>query len=180
MLKFNATKLAAVAVAQSTEETRYYLCGVYFTENKAVATDGHVLTVATNDPENNTDDSGIFPVSKKAITAMKNKKADHVVFDGDTLKVFEKINPTPFYMEPCAEIDAKYPDYTRIIPEPESDHSNAGFSCTILARLADTGKILSNGSATAISMRGDDKSAPHIVTYHCNPDVFSVAMPMRT
>ena len=30
MITFNAQKLAAVAIAQGIEETRYYLCGVYF------------------------------------------------------------------------------------------------------------------------------------------------------
>ena len=65
MIKFDATKLAAVAIAQSNEETRYYLKGVYFEGDIAVATDGNILT-ASQDTESINDAPGIYPISKKA------------------------------------------------------------------------------------------------------------------
>ena len=48
-IKYNASTLAAVALAISTEETRYYLNGVMLNGITAVATDGHLMTVAVDD-----------------------------------------------------------------------------------------------------------------------------------
>ena len=44
MLNVNAKLFAAVGIARSYEETRYYLNGVFVTKNYMVATDGHILT----------------------------------------------------------------------------------------------------------------------------------------
>jgi hypothetical protein len=184
MIIFNATKLAAVAQAQSKEETRYYLRGVYFDGNIAVATDGNIATIAIDEDSTN-DANGIYPVSKKAITAMKSKRANHVTFDNGILTVFaHSLNsdntPDPLYLESSVKIDGTFPNWRNIVPQDRGSNTDAGFSPVIQRKLCDTAKII---GASAYRMFGDDTKdsaiRAHVVAYNDNNDVFSVVMPMR-
>jgi DNA polymerase III sliding clamp (beta) subunit (PCNA family) len=177
-IQFNAKLLAAVALAQSDEKSRYYLCGVCFHDNTAVATNGHLLTKATSADTDNGEEQHIMPVSKKAITAMKNKKAENVIFENDVLSVMD-IHEQVLFMEPCKEIDGTFPDYTKVIPTDTGDVCNAAFAAHYLGIIAETGGILDK-SNVPVSFKGSDKSSPHIVTYHGYPGLMSVVMPLRT
>lgn len=73
----DATTVLAVAPCISTEETRYYLCGVYVEPNPlhgggaiAVATDGHTLA-ARRCAEGRADRSAILSLSKATMKALK-------------------------------------------------------------------------------------------------------------
>ena len=176
MIKFNARKLAAVAIAQDINSgSRPYLAGVYFSGDKAVATDGKLMTVATDDSFN--DGHHIMPVSKKAITALKNKKADLVIFANDTLSV-RSDQDEMLYLEPCKEIDGTFPEWKNVVPDDTGVVSHGTFAWSLLERIVQTAKILSNG-LPGISFKGKGNMEPHIVTYHANADVFSVVMPFR-
>ena len=176
MIKFNARKLAAVAIAQESGG-RPYLAGVYLSGDKAVATDGHLMTVATDDSFDN-DGHHIMPVSKKAITALKNKKADLVIFDNDTLSV-RSDQDEMLYLEPCKEIDGTFPEWKRVVPDDTGVVSHGTFAWSLLERIVQTAKILSNG-LPGVSFKGKGNMEPHIVTYHADADVFSVVMTFRT
>mgnify|MGYP004450760269 CR=1 FL=1 len=175
MIQFNAQKLAAVAVAKSCDETRYYLNGVFISGDTAVATDGHMLTKANDSEAVNPEGDHIFPVSKKAITAMKSNKAVKVKFENDTLSVLNKIGEV-LYMEQSKELDATFPDYKRVIPELDFDSCKGSFAPDLLARLAATAKIL---ITAPITLSGEDSKSPHKVQYNGQDEVFSVVMPMR-
>lgn len=176
MIKFNAQKLAAVAMCQSTEQTRYYLCGVYFEGNKAVATDGHMLTVAIDhNSEAPNGDGAIMPVSKKAITAMKAQKADYVVFNNDQLTVINADGKT-FYIEPSVPIDGTFPDWRRVLPSELGEVCAVGVLPWVLARIAATAKVLNNSAARITGVALED---PQAVLYSGDSEVFSVAMPCR-
>lgn len=177
MIRFNATKLAAVSVAQSAEQTRYYLCGVYLIGKTAVAADGHTMTVARDDDASN-DAPGIYPVSKKARAAMKRGKI--VMIDNGVLRVIDR-RDSILHMEPCAPIDGTFPDWTRFIPSGEMRPTSAAFGARVLAALAETATILDNCDC-AISINAPDGNPvrPHVIRYSDQPDVFSVAMPMRS
>ena len=182
-IKYNAKILAAVALAISTEKTRYYLNGVCIQGRQAVATDGHIMTVASDDSlpaEENDDTARIFPISKQAITAMKKKAVDHVLFENDTLAVVNDMQQTT-YLEPCEEVDGTFPDWKRVLPETDSEVAYGSFAPDLLIRIANSAKILANGSGKIpISLRGEDDTKPHLVTYHgIEQDLFSVLMPMR-
>jgi len=176
MIKYDAKLLAAVALARSFEETRYYLNGVLFHDSVAVATDGHILTKATNGNDNGPGQR-IMPVSKKAITAMKNRKADHVVFDNDTLTVFSEIEEV-MHIEPSKEIDGTFPDYMRVIPHDPGEVHTGAFSAIVLKTICETAAVL--GKDVPISMVGKTKGDPHNVTYHGYDGIMSTAMPIRT
>ena len=178
MIKFNARKLAAVAIAQDINSgTHLYLAGVYLSGDKAVATDGAMMTVATDDSFDN-DGHHIMPVSKKAITALKNKKADLVIFDNDTLTVYSDRSEV-LYLEPYKEIDGTFPEWKRVVPDDTGVVSHGTFSWSLLERIVQTAKILNNG-LPGISFKGKGNMEPHVVTYHADADVFSVVMPFRT
>ena len=174
MLKFNAKKLAAVAIAQeSSGGARYYLEGVYLSGDKAVAIDGHLMTVATDDSFDN-DGHHIMPVSKKAITALKNKKAGLVIFENGTLSV-RSDQDEALYLEPCKEIDGTFPEWKRVVPDDTGVVSHGTFTWILLERIVQTAKILS--PLSGVSFKGKGNMEPHIVTYHADADVFSVVMP---
>ncbi len=181
-IRFNAKLLAAVGVAISTDQTRYYLRGVYFHDTKAVATDGHLMTVAT-DPDAETDGAGhIMPVSDKAITAMKKKGANQVAFANNMLSVIDD-NGEIIHIEPCKEIDATFPDYAQIIPNNPGEFATGAFSDKLLSRITTTAKNLGiqDRSGLPISLKGETGTSPHVVTYHQTTyELFSVVMPMRT
>ena len=182
MIKFDSNKLAAVAVAQSTEETRYYLRGVFFTGHIAVATNGHIMTVGRDarmiDGDFVKNDEGIFPISKKAQTTMKKAQAESVKIDDGVLTVVDSMESV-LHMEPCEPIDGTFPDWRRVIPNTETElTSNHGtFNHVYFAKIAETAKILSK-SETGVKILGEDPTKSHLVNY-INNEVFSVIMPMR-
>jgi len=174
MIKFNAKLLAATALAKSVEEKRYYLNGVYFDGTYAVATDGHMLTIS-HDPHSQVDKNGIYPISKKTITAMKKTQAEIVYIEDNILSVCDG-NGNVLHMEPCTEIDGTYPDYHRVIPEDRGGATLAAFRMTLMKLVCDTQTII---GGVGFRITGADDTAPHIVSYESCHDIFSVLMPYK-
>ena len=175
MITFNAEKLACVALHQSNEQTRYYLCGVYFEGNIAVATDGHILGAAT-DENSEVDAPGIYPVSKKAITAMKHRQAETVEIGGGMLSVRDEQGEAR-YIEPCQPIDGTFPDWRSVIPSEIGEGTTAGFSHITMRKVCEVRKTLNGMDSFCIT--GQDATAPHFVTYTGVKEVFTVIMPER-
>ncbi len=175
----NPSRLAAVAMAQATEQSRYYLLGVHFTAERMEATSGHIATFAELELDADRPDC-IMPVSKKAIAVLKGNKAETAVFDGDTLTVFNS-QGEPIHIETSKPIDGTFPDAARIIPSVAESKETplAAFSTNIMAILNDTAKAVAPGRVGCFAMFGDGASGPHGVRYSDVEDVFSVAMPMR-
>lgn len=111
----------------STEETRYYLNGIYFcrkpegTTLRSVATDGHrmaVIDCATPAPEG----LGVIvpTIAIRAMARLIDRRSNHLValmfhragrymrVVSDTLRI------------DCKLIDGAFPDYTRVIPKEET------------------------------------------------------------
>lgn len=178
-ITFNAKLLAAVSLAQSNEETRYYLCGVFFDGNTVVATDGHMMTYATDEDHTNPsgDDADIYPISKRTTIVLKGKRAHTVKIEGGILSVLSDTAEV-LHLEPCEIIEATYPDWKRVCPKEASNSCNAAFNHTILKRLCDTAAILDRQEC-ALTITGADGGAPHCVAYDGFPAIKSVIMPMR-
>jgi hypothetical protein len=178
MIKFNAKLLAAVAVAQSIEQTRYCICGVYFKGNLAIATNGTMVTVA-RDPDA-TNESGIYSITSKAITALKGVHASHVSIGGNQLSVMSKGGPVPLYTEPCTAIDGTFPDYRRVVPlnAKVSGKGIGSLGAWVLGKVVRTAEILESKTTPLTVMTPGLKSDPHIVRYSARFDIFSVAMPL--
>lgn len=177
MIQFDARLLAAVAVAQANDPTRPYLCGVYFQGHTAVATNGHIMTVAEGEHENS-EDGVIMPVSKRAITAMTRrigKKAEDVVFMDNKLSIYAA-HQLVLYEELSEAIDWPFPDYKKIIPNKKGDSCAASFGYPVFEKMARTRKIL--GGGIAIKITGDNPFTIHFVDYQVADAIFSVISPL--
>lgn len=118
--------LDTVAVAISTEETRYYLNGVFWEPGSFVATDGHRLVRHTY---KHTSEAG----EVKAIIPRKTVNVLRGLANGDVITKFYRKTPTnpaskeklpPYlilmfgnYRLTTKTIDGMYPDYKRVIPD---------------------------------------------------------------
>jgi len=113
------TMLAKTAFAVSTEETRYYLNGVFLhltpEESRIVATDGRRLALAKNAAvESLNEEIGVIvPVKavgeiRKAFTESENLKIalseNQIILSDDVSTLTSRL------------VDGEFPDYTRIIP----------------------------------------------------------------
>lgn len=118
--------LDTVAVAISTEETSYYLNGVFWEPGSFVATDGHRLVRHTY---KHTSEAG----NVKAIIPRKTVNVLRGLAKGDVITKFYRKPPTnpaskeelpPYlifmfgnYRLTTKTIDGMYPDYKRVIPD---------------------------------------------------------------
>ena len=175
MITVDANTLAAVAIAQSNEKTRYYLNGVCFEPGVMVATDGNMLTAAQCDYDNPA--RIILPISKKAQTAAKKRSARAVTWDGEerdgTLQVIGE-NGEILHVEPVRTIDGEFPDWRRVLPS-DYDSETPNISETIMRKLTDTCKVL---DARCLRHTNNSRS-PCVVRYGSDNTIFTVVMPMR-
>lgn len=182
MIQVNANLFARVAVAQSTEATRYYLHGVCIQPHPRgegvtlTATDGHCLLTA-HDPK-------ACPAALPAAGVIVNlgkdglkaaRKGQTVTIDPTT----SQARVDAAWISPATTIvDGNYPDWRRILPQGDQIATGAAFDVKILSRLGDA---LCNWrkSSHGLTMRGADDASPHIIACD-NPDaaIFAVCMPI--
>ena len=183
---FEANKVAAAAIASSNEATRYYLNGVFFQDGYAVGTDGHLLTVAKTNGELREDlveqvnvpvAGAIMPVSQKALSAMKKKNADYVIFENDMLTVKTRHDET-LHIEESKPIDGTFPDWQRVVPQNEYENAPGAFGRKLLDRIAKTSAALGD-IGEAVRITGENPMNAHRVNYGKQTDVYSVVLPMR-
>jgi len=103
--------------AMSTEETRYYLNGIYLHHaggvTKAVATDGHMLALASY--AGHTDEfQGVIIPSKTVMQLSKLIDISDVTVSISATKIKFDLGSTVIVSK---VIDGVFPDYTRIIPK---------------------------------------------------------------
>ncbi len=112
------------AWAQSTEEVRYYLNGIYLhsVDGKltAVATDGHKLARSYSDIE--TDLTGIIIPRKTVAEIAAHLDGDNCTIQANATKIRVVCGDTVIASK---VIDGTFPDYTRVIPQ-SSDLSVTG------------------------------------------------------
>lgn len=144
--------------AMSTEETRYYLNGIYLhhTEQdgvqvlRAVATDGHRLArFEMPVPEGATDMPGII-IPRKAIQELRklsDDAADKIQINLSESKIrfeFDHIVLT------SKLIDGKFPDYQRVIPE--GNDKIVEVDPTIFTSAIDRVSTISDGKSRAVKI----------------------------
>lgn len=129
--------LDTVALAISTEETRYYLNGVFWEPGEFVATDGHRLV---RHSYKHTSDAGNVKaiIPRKAVNVMRGLAKGDVItkfYYKPPVNPASKEEPPPPYLIfmfgnyrlTTKTIDGTYPDYKRVIP----DASRAGKVLTL-------------------------------------------------
>jgi hypothetical protein len=168
----NPALFLAAARFASTEETRYYLRGVYVQRAATTgllytATCGHRL-IHIHDADAEMDgDARIIGITKPKFPAAWFK-VSFLLWENGVLKSDDNT-----LMMPAAEVDGTFPDYTRIIPATTSGET-AHFNYAYLAEYEDASKKSGFGHIF-VHHNGDN---PALITFQEAPAI-AVLMPMR-
>ena len=188
MIQINTNLFARVAVAQSSEATRYYLKGVCIQPHPRgegvtlTATDGHCLLTA-HDPKA---DPATLPAAGIIVSLGKDglkaaRKGQTVTIDpvAGGAHIHHPQQGCIWRSAASTLVDGSYPDWRRILPQGDMVATGATFDAKILSRLGDAlcdWRKFSHG----LTMRGADDASPHIIACD-SPDaaIFAVCMPIR-
>lgn len=203
IVKIDAGLFRIVHTAVSTEETRYYLNGVYIEPHAdggalLVATDGHRL-LAAHDPLASCQESSIVQLPKEALALCKRPKTvdrrELVIDTQNAVATINNIKPADAgATEPVAEmiaafqanvIDGTFPDWRRVTPTELLDKNAAdspafnGLYLKAFGNLAmEIGKH-SGLQTVAMRMSISDGHSPVVIRWSGQPNIFGVLMPMR-
>ena len=183
MIQVNANLFARVAVAQSSDPTRYYLQGVCIQPHPRgegatlTATDGSIL-IAAHDPKA---DPATLPAEGLIVNLGKDglkaaRKGKLVMIDPDT---GEARVDNAWRSASTTIVDGAFPDWRRVLPQGDLIATGAAFDVKILSRLGDALTDWRK-SAHGLALRGADDTGPHVVTCD-SPDaaIFAVCMPIH-
>lgn len=163
----------AAARFVSTEETRYYLRGVYVQHAEGggllyTATCGHRLMHVYDAAAHMDGDARIIGITKGKFPAAWHKP-NTLQWESGVLS-----DEAKSMLLPAAEVDGSYPDYTRIFPSTTSGAA-AQFNALYLAEFQDAAKKCDFGTAF-VHHNGDEAA---LVTFSDAPAV-AVLMPIRS
>lgn len=183
MIQINANLFARVAVAQSSDPTRYYLQGVCIQPHPRgegvtlTATDGNCLLTA-HDPKA---DPATLPAGGVIVNLGKDglkaaRKGELVTIDPAT---GDASVDNAWRSASTTIVDGAFPDWRRILPQGDQVATGAAFDVKILSRLGDA-LCDWRKSSHGLTMRGADDASPHIIACD-SPDaaIFAVCMPIR-
>jgi DNA polymerase-3 subunit beta len=164
--------LKAALLCASTEQTRYYLCGVHLsTTGHMVTTDGHRMFVARLNDLPTAD--VIIPLADvQAALKLAGSRCQDIEVTTD------KIGQIAY-----TAVDGTFPDWRRVIPtgeekpsdKPEDSAAHVHFNHAYIGDLAKMGKALAGASM----LHPTSASNPCLVTFGERADCFAVLMPVR-
>jgi hypothetical protein len=186
MFDVDANTFRLVAMFQSTEETRYYLQGVFIEPHHdkgvfLVATDGHRMLVA-HDETGSCEGPMIVQLSKDALKACApargdsnprrieaaSRKAEAYVYADNALKVA---------VVPKWEIEGTFPDWRRAFKGAKSDGAGGGFNASYLSSFAKVGKALTGSEVVHIAP--DVDNGPALIRFANVDTSVGLLMPAR-
>jgi len=179
-VSFNATLLAGVCPAISTETTRFYLGGIYFEPAPqggaiAVATNGHIMLVA-HDPEGIAPKGGI--ILPLGALAAKLRPADLFSWMNNIARVYGK-SDSEHLIKP---IDGTFPDWRRICHPgmlTASEPVVAAFGHAAVGDIGKSAKALGCGGYQVYAQPEGGARDAHLVRFGGRADIFGILMPMR-
>ncbi len=191
-------ELEAIALAASTEQTRYYLNGVFFEvygDNYAmVATDGHRVHSLNVQSKTAPADSFILSAIdiKKALAMVKMGKKEYkqtplitIERDKGVLDIYiimEIKDEAPRVLSSftAKPVDGNFPDFRRVVPAaPESGGNTVAFNANYMADFAEAAKLLNGSKLGCIQTIITDPASPIIINISHQPLFTGVLMPMR-
>lgn len=170
----NTNVLQAMSILASKNDVRYYLNGVHIeaTEKhlRFVATDGHILGIYQQEwtPDNLLDGEAFSITIPSEVISKANKKLPNVLVCEEGKWQLDNLLFTP--------IDAKYPDYQRVLPRADISNEVAQFNPDFIARFQKVGKALAKNAVPVIAHNGTNSSLVDIGL----PYFIGVMMPIRT
>lgn len=166
--------LKAALYCASSEESRYYLRGVFLsTSGHMVTTDGHRLFCAKLAEAPAAD--VIIPLDTvKAALKLAGKRAETLELNGNTLGGIT--------FQP---VDGTFPNWKAVIPPIDGyvtnpDNKPAHFDPDYICDIGQMSRALGSKTGTSFQIHGWDSGSPHGVTFAGREDCFAVIMPMRT
>lgn len=184
---FRADYFQAVAQCISSDETRYYLQGVYIEPHPSgtgvlmVATNGHIMAVI-HDPEGHADKPAILTTNFKSadFKSKRNESAPRVIhLTGDTGEI--KCNGERVGVMPIEKIDGTFPAWRRVLPTDNSKEyawNECCYSFAYLGRLQAAFKIL-GAKETKLDILPDKQLGAAIVHHGTDIDALFIIMPVR-
>lgn len=175
--------LKAALRAAPKNDLRYYLCGVYIEANAThttmVVTNGHYLLVLRKGSENRLDKPISLIMSREICENVLKQNSKSLQNIGITQESGNEFSTTLTSVSPAPVlhfqgVDAKYPDWKKVIPEKITGHAgsfNADYLQLFKSVAADINgifELLQNGNTDA-----------SIVLLDTEIDCFAVVMPMR-
>ena len=155
--------------AASDNKTRWNLTGVYFNEEVAVATDGHILAVRKK-PENikaEMPDNQVIKFEQKKVKEktyaweINNKRVTHSVVPKNIGNVLD---------------DVTFLDYKKVFPRLESDAVTVTFDHKLLAKLV---KAINGETKDAITLQFNLNEMGPILVSGSDKEAIGIIMPMR-
>jgi len=200
-IEVDATLFAVAYSCVSTEETRYYLQGVYVTPAPdpetgrgvlMISTDGHRMALVY-DRDGITDQGRIIRLDPKAkaLKVARGERGRVLHIDGlekggsavaRVLIGFDH-DCTQVDVITVSEIDGTFPDWTRVLPQdPKAGvavHAGNSFNPVYLAGFGKAFQTLLDVRTGAFSIAQSEAGAPAWVWNDSAPHVRFVCMPMR-
>jgi DNA polymerase-3 subunit beta len=161
--------LKAALICASTEQARYYLCGVYVDpKGFLVSTDGHRAFVGKIDLTGIPAFDGWIICRDALKRALTGYKADTITIAPD--RVGNSL---------CQPIDGTYPDWRRVVPS-DLNGVTAQFNPTYVADLGKIGVILRGKRRNSLDAHiHHNGEGPAAITFPEIDDCFAVLMPIR-
>ena len=184
-MQINIKLLKAVALAASTEQTRYYLNGVHVqqvSENTVhmAATDGKIAIMArehiSDQPIDSALQKGVI-IPLELLNRIKlNRHADYatLTINGATVSIAYNATVTTAPL-----IDATFPDYRRIVPKT-FDNTPAQYDPDQLVVFKKARKVLGGDGVPVLTYNGQGPAHVAVVVPNHSKDyqVFGVIMPL--
>lgn len=186
----NANLFRIAHMAVSSDETRYYLKGVYIEPYAPggvtlTATNGHML-LTIHDESGICDAPVIVSLSKATLTECKPQRKEpkpRRLTGGDFSSPAQVIDGlderTPHAFALNWHIDGNFPDWRRVVPRDATPGLSAAFDPEYIRRFADIAEALNAKGKTPMRISGKDAEGPALVQFNNVPHVIGALMPMR-
>lgn len=161
--------IAALLCVAGKKDARYYLNGVRFEGDTAIATDGHVL-LAIESAHNAAEP---FTVPREACEwAVKQKRA--------TVEIFRDRIEAGGQVYAFSEVDGNYPQWRAILPAPKGALEAANFAAPLLKALADAAvKLGANRTPSVCVEPRGERAAPVTIQAPDGMRCYGAIMPQR-
>lgn len=186
IMKIHAHTFAAVAQLMSTEQIRYYICGVCVEPGGTlIATDGHGMIVAHRSDSVDLPAQNIIVTPDKALlTAAKKKNAAMIDFDRliDGPAQVLDADGVVIGLGMARQVDGTFPEWRRVAAEAAKydtpSDTPAAFSTKLLSQMGDVAKIATQTKEPPVQIIAQhDEPSP--VRFPGTSHIAGVVMPMR-
>jgi hypothetical protein len=187
MINVNALMFRIAAECQSTEETRYYLNGVYVHPHPdegalLVATDGHRLIVI-HDKTGKCSKPGIVAIDKKVL----GNKLFHSDGDDACITVDDEgiASVGVFRGQKTSLIDGTFPDYARVVlPVLElaklQKYAPASFNQSYVSAFGKVASMFGGDKSASMRLVSFTEMDPALIRFGSIDHAFGILMPMRS